>query len=166
MVHQNKVWWAARRPVFGIRGGQLSSILVSLLVALALNAADAEARRRKPAPRAPKSLPSREIKPDMKGYGLTVMRGTKVERFKVKFIGVLHNKLPQQDMIMIRCSGLGLEHSGIIAGMSGPGGRRHPDRRHAAGARSQAQPRAADPTDRPNTLPACHAGQRSRRGPR
>ncbi len=119
MVHQNKVWWAARRPVFGIRGGQLSSILVSLLVALALNAADAEARRRKPAPRAPKSLPSREIKPDMKGYGLTVMRGTKVERFKVKFIGVLHNKLPQQDMIMIRCSGLGLEHSGIIAGMSG-----------------------------------------------
>ena len=67
----------------------------------------------------PQTLDARALTPGMKGYGLTVMRGTKVERFGVEIIGVLYNKLPGQDMIMIRCSGLNLEHSGIIAGMSG-----------------------------------------------
>lgn len=92
--------------------------VVAMLSALPAFAARANRPPARPAP-APKTMDARDIKPGMKGYGLTVMRGTKVERFEVEFIGVLHNKLPQQDMIMIRCSGLNLEHSGIIAGMSG-----------------------------------------------
>lgn len=67
----------------------------------------------------PATLGSRQLQPGMKGYGLTVIRGQKVERFSVEVIGVLEHALPQQDMILIRCSGLNLEHSGVVAGMSG-----------------------------------------------
>ena len=55
----------------------------------------------------------------MRGYGLTVFQGTEPERFDVEVIGVLHNFLPRQDIILIRCSHPTLEHSGIVGGMSG-----------------------------------------------
>ena len=119
MVHENSVCRAVRRPIKGAIAGRAGALFAIALMTGSLLAQDAQARRRRSAPKAPKTLGAREIQPGMKGYGLTVMRGTKVERFQVEFIGVLHNKLPQQDMIMIRCSGLNLEHSGIIAGMSG-----------------------------------------------
>jgi hypothetical protein len=64
-------------------------------------------------------MDARSLKSGMKGYGLTVVKGTKVERFGVEIIGVLHHALPKQDLILIRCSGLNLEHSGVVAGMSG-----------------------------------------------
>lgn len=67
----------------------------------------------------PPNIDSRDLRPGMKGYGLTVMRGQKIERFQIEVIGVLHNKLPGQDMILVRCAGLNLEHTGVIAGMSG-----------------------------------------------
>ena len=67
----------------------------------------------------PATIDARELKAGMKGYGLTVVRGTKVERFEVEVIGVLHHALPRQDLILIRCTGLNIEHSGIVAGMSG-----------------------------------------------
>ncbi|MCO4760509.1 MAG: hypothetical protein KC502_03350 [Myxococcales bacterium] len=67
----------------------------------------------------PPNIDSRDLRPGMKGYGLTVMRGQKIERFQIEVIGVLYNKLPGQDMILVRCAGLNLEHSGVIAGMSG-----------------------------------------------
>ncbi len=67
----------------------------------------------------PAMLDSRALQPGMKGHGLTVVRGQKIERFDVEVIGVLYNKLPDQDMILVRCAGLGLEHSGVVAGMSG-----------------------------------------------
>lgn len=78
--------------------------------------ADAHAARKL---KMPPNLPSRALKTGMKGYGLTVRKHQKIERFDVEIIGVLHHALPQQDMILIRCAGLGLEHSGIVAGMSG-----------------------------------------------
>ena len=65
------------------------------------------------------TLSTSEIQTGMKGYGLTVIRGTKVERFEVEVVGVLKKAMPQQDLILIRCAGLGLEHSGVVAGMSG-----------------------------------------------
>jgi hypothetical protein len=64
-------------------------------------------------------MPVSEIRPGMKGYGLSVFRGTKIERFKVTILGVLKNAFPKMDMILIRCSGANLEHSGVVAGMSG-----------------------------------------------
>ncbi len=64
-------------------------------------------------------LTTAQVQTGMKGYGLTVIKGTKVERFEVEVVGVLKNAMPQQDLILIRCAGLGLEHAGVVAGMSG-----------------------------------------------
>lgn len=61
-----------------------------------------------------------EVRPGMKGYGLSVFRGTVPEKFDVEVISVLRNQMgSKQDVILIRCSGQNLEHSGAIAGMSG-----------------------------------------------
>ena len=61
-----------------------------------------------------------ELKPGMKGFGRTVMSGTEIETFELEVISVMHNAFyAKQDVILVRCSGLNLEHSGIIGGMSG-----------------------------------------------
>jgi len=61
-----------------------------------------------------------EIRPGMKGYGRTVMSGTRIDTFQFEVISVMSNAFyAKQDVILIRCSGLRLEHSGIIGGMSG-----------------------------------------------
>ncbi|HEX5856250.1 MAG TPA: SpoIVB peptidase S55 domain-containing protein, partial [Thermoanaerobaculia bacterium] len=54
----------------------------------------------------------------MKGYGLTVLHGSLVERFDVEVLGVVPNSLGRSQ-ILVRVSGLGLEKTGILAGMSG-----------------------------------------------
>jgi hypothetical protein len=59
------------------------------------------------------------LSPGMKGYGLTVMHGGKIEKFDVEIIDVVRNFTAGTNAILVKCSGLGLEHSGIIAGMSG-----------------------------------------------
>src|SRR5262249_37532867 len=60
-----------------------------------------------------------EIRPGMRGYGKTVMHGTKIETFDAEVIGVLKNVSPGRDMVLCRLSGLNLEKTGVIAGMSG-----------------------------------------------
>ncbi len=60
-----------------------------------------------------------EVKPGMTGYGLSVFTGTKIERFEVEVISVLKNFNPKHDVILIRCRGANLEHTGPISGMSG-----------------------------------------------
>ena len=55
----------------------------------------------------------------MTGYGLTVFEGTKPDRFAVRVVGVLHNFMPKQDLILIRSEDPRLVHSGVVAGMSG-----------------------------------------------
>src|SRR3954462_6503022 len=60
-----------------------------------------------------------EIKPGMKGYGLSVFRGTKIERFDAEVISIVRNFNPKMSMILVRLSGQNLEHTGGIAGMSG-----------------------------------------------
>jgi SpoIVB peptidase S55 len=60
-----------------------------------------------------------DLRAGMHGHGLTVMKGTKVEEFKVEILGVMKNTSPGRDMVLARLSGLDLEKTGIIAGMSG-----------------------------------------------
>ncbi len=60
-----------------------------------------------------------EIKPGMKGYGLSVLRGTEPERFDVEVIDVLHNFRPNQDLILIRTPHPLLDRARGVAGMSG-----------------------------------------------
>src|SRR5690349_10568970 len=60
-----------------------------------------------------------EVKPGMKGYGLSVFSGTEIERFDVEVISVLKNFNPKGDVVLIKCRGQNLEHTGAVAGMSG-----------------------------------------------
>jgi len=60
-----------------------------------------------------------EISPGMTGYGLSVFGGRGVERFSVEVIDVMHDVSPGRDMVLARLAGMGLEESGVIAGMSG-----------------------------------------------
>lgn len=60
-----------------------------------------------------------EIRPGMRGYGLTVFRGTRPERFDVEVIDVLHNFRPDQDLILIRTPHPLLDRAHVVAGMSG-----------------------------------------------
>ncbi len=60
-----------------------------------------------------------EVKPGMKGYGLSVFLGTKIEKFDVEVISILHNFNPKTDVVLIKFSGDNLEHTSAIQGMSG-----------------------------------------------
>ena len=59
------------------------------------------------------------IRPGMKGFGLTVFSGHKIERFEVEVLDVMHKIAPKCDLILCRLSGANLEKTGVIAGMSG-----------------------------------------------
>lgn len=60
-----------------------------------------------------------EVKPGMKGYGLTVFEGAKIEKFDVEIVGVIYDRQPRSDMILARIAGGPIEVAGVIAGMSG-----------------------------------------------
>lgn len=64
-------------------------------------------------------MPLSEVRPGMRGHGLTVFQGTTPERFDIEVIGVLHQFLPRQDLILIRMDHPLLQRSGTVGGMSG-----------------------------------------------
>jgi hypothetical protein len=70
-------------------------------------------------PDAPDTLPLSEVKPGMKGYGLTVFSGTQPEKFNVEVISTLHNFRPNQDLILIKTPHPRLDITHTVAGMSG-----------------------------------------------
>jgi len=65
-------------------------------------------------------MPLSDVKTGMKGYGLTVMKGTTPEKFDVEVIGVLKGFRPNQDLILVKTPNhprLDIAHT--VAGMSG-----------------------------------------------
>jgi SpoIVB peptidase S55 len=82
----------------------------SVLIALALCASTVAAAER---------MPLSQIEKGMKGYGLTVFEGTKVEKFDVEILGVLTNIGPGQNLILAKVDHEVVRRAGIIAGMSG-----------------------------------------------
>jgi len=66
-------------------------------------------------------LPPEKIRPGMKGYGLSVFKGTTIEKFPITVIGVLERYDFDMDAILIRIDGgtVVRRKSGVIAGMSG-----------------------------------------------
>jgi hypothetical protein len=60
-----------------------------------------------------------DVRPGMVGQALTVFQGTKPEPFKIRVVAVLKQFLPKEDVILIRAEDPRVEHSGIVAGMSG-----------------------------------------------
>ncbi len=67
----------------------------------------------------PGTIAVSEVTAGMKGHGLTVFEGLEPEKFDVEVISVIHDFLPNQDLILARCSHPVLDHAGVIAGMSG-----------------------------------------------
>jgi hypothetical protein len=67
----------------------------------------------------PDTLPVDQIRPGMKGYGLTVFEGTKPERFGVEVIDVIKNFRPRQDAILIKTVHPRLDIVNVVRGMSG-----------------------------------------------
>ena len=61
-----------------------------------------------------------QIRPGMKGIAYTIFSGDIVEPMDLEVIGILHNALgPKQDVILVQMHGEKVEHSGVVAGMSG-----------------------------------------------
>jgi hypothetical protein len=60
-----------------------------------------------------------DVRAGMKGVGKTCVKGTKVESFDAEILGVLRNTNPGRDMVLARLSGLNLDKTGVIQGMSG-----------------------------------------------
>ena len=60
-----------------------------------------------------------DIRPGMRGFGLSVFRGTEPERFDVEVIDVLHRFRPAQDLILVRTPHPRLNEAKAVAGMSG-----------------------------------------------
>jgi hypothetical protein len=65
------------------------------------------------------TMPVDQIRPGMKGYGLTVFEGTKPERFGVEVINVMKNFRPRQDLILIKTLHPRLDVVNVVRGMSG-----------------------------------------------
>lgn len=60
-----------------------------------------------------------EIKPGMIGEGKTIFKGTEIETFKFKVLGVLEKFVPDKNLIIVELESPVLAEAGIIAGMSG-----------------------------------------------
>src|SRR5216683_3907267 len=65
-------------------------------------------------------LPLNQVRPGMQGYAYTVFAGDEVEKFDLEVLGVLDNFLgPKQSIILVQLKGPKVEHTGVVAGMSG-----------------------------------------------
>ncbi|MEM9865235.1 MAG: hypothetical protein AAF938_26760, partial [Myxococcota bacterium] len=67
----------------------------------------------------PTTIDVRDIRPGMRGFGLSVFRGEQPERFDVEVIDVLHGFRPDQDLILVRTPHPLLDHARAVGGMSG-----------------------------------------------
>jgi len=68
----------------------------------------------------PETLPLSQVRPGMQGYAYTIFAGDQIEKFDLEVLGVLDNFLgPKQSIILIQLKGPKVEHTGVVAGMSG-----------------------------------------------
>jgi hypothetical protein len=88
----------------------LAALAAALLLAAASLGADGK----------PAILPLSEIHAGMKGVAYTIFEGDKIEPMDLEVLGVLPNALgPKQDIILVELKGAKVEHTGVVAGMSG-----------------------------------------------
>src|SRR6201993_2888648 len=65
-------------------------------------------------------LPVDQVQVGMQGYAYTIFTGDQVEKFDLEVLGVLPNFLgPKQSIILVQLKGPKVEHTGVVAGMSG-----------------------------------------------
>src|SRR5438132_3658623 len=65
------------------------------------------------------TMPLSQIQKGMRGYGVTVFEGNRLEKFDVEILGVLHDTGPRQDLILAKIDSPMVQRAGVIAGMSG-----------------------------------------------
>jgi SpoIVB peptidase S55 len=65
-------------------------------------------------------IPVDQVHAGMQGYAYTIFSGDQVEKFDLEVIGVMPNFLgPKQSIILVELKGPKVEHTGVVAGMSG-----------------------------------------------
>src|SRR6202790_4479434 len=68
----------------------------------------------------PQIFPLSQIQPGMKGEAYTIFAGDQIEKFDLVVIGVMPNFLaPKESIILVQLVGPKVEHTGVVAGMSG-----------------------------------------------
>ncbi|WP_432800225.1 hypothetical protein [Poriferisphaera sp. WC338] len=65
------------------------------------------------------TMPVSEVRVGMKGYGMTVFHGTKIEPFPVEVVSVIPDGSPKMATVWIKCIEPRLNQSGPVQGMSG-----------------------------------------------
>jgi hypothetical protein len=97
-----------RRPIFRAGMSFLLAALFLCLLSPALFAAD------------PEIFPLSQVQPGMKGEAYTIFAGDQIEKFDLVVIGVMPNFLaPRESIILVQLLGPKVEHTGVVAGMSG-----------------------------------------------
>lgn len=72
------------------------------------------------AQQSPEILPLSQVRAGMQGYAYTIFAGDQIEKFDLQVMGVLDNFLgPKQSIILVQLKGAKVEHTGVVAGMSG-----------------------------------------------
>src|SRR6201998_943080 len=65
-------------------------------------------------------IPVDQVRAGMKWYAYTIFAGDQVEKFDLEVLGVMPNFLgPKQSIILVQLKGPKVEHTGVVAGMSG-----------------------------------------------
>ncbi|MGC1618518.1 MAG: SpoIVB peptidase S55 domain-containing protein [Candidatus Acidiferrum sp.] len=91
-------------------------IVPALLFAAASSFIPAQAQ----VPATTEIIPLSQIRPGMQGYAYTIFAGDQVEKFDLEVIGIMPNFLgPKQSIILVQLKGPKVEHTGVVAGMSG-----------------------------------------------
>jgi hypothetical protein len=66
------------------------------------------------------TIPVDQVRTGMQGYAYTIFAGDQVEKFDLEVLGVMPNFLgPKQSIILVELKGPKVEHTGVVAGMSG-----------------------------------------------
>ena len=87
---------------------------IALTIALCLNPNPANAQQSN------EIFPLNQVQPGMQGYAYTIFAGDQIEKFDLEVIGVVPNFLgPRQSIILVQLKGPKVEHTGVVAGMSG-----------------------------------------------
>ena len=102
------------RPHPSNRRAALFLALLAFFAALCLIPGAVEAQQ------PPETLPLNQVRAGMQGYAYTIFAGDQIEKFDLEVIGVLDNFLgPKQSIILVQLKGPKVEHTGVVAGMSG-----------------------------------------------
>ncbi|HMI52840.1 MAG TPA: SpoIVB peptidase S55 domain-containing protein [Candidatus Saccharimonadales bacterium] len=89
--------------------------VLCLLLVLLLLASSARAQQQ-----SAEIIPLSEIRAGMQGYAYTIFSGDQIEKFDLEVLGIMPNFLgPQQSIILVQLKGPKVEHTGVVAGMSG-----------------------------------------------